>query len=538
MNRYFNITGPNRERENFSLESLKRVDCEAIDNMIEQGRYFTICSPKQSGKTTLLLALQKKINDEGKYRCLYCNVEPAQIAGNDVECGVRLILGRLAEQAQMLFQDSWPYENFHAIMERVGAEGALIAFFERWRSQQSSQLPLILILDGIDLLNGKTLASVLRQLRTGQIHGPEHFLQTVIFCGVRDIRDVDIEVGDRKYLIGRSGSDIREKAIVLYNFTQNEIRELCEQYTAETGQAFQENAYPRVYALTGGRPWLVNALLAEALYEMGFGRDVTKTITPGMIDAAKDHFIARQDAYLDQLAAKLSNPSVRTTLFPILTGGGWKQKPPQEDLEYLEDLELIRRSPATGWGITNAMYREIIPKVMGRSLKDELIHVVDRNSFLKPNGRLDFHSMVEVYRKTYCAYFLAWGRRYDLEGVLAQILLFAFLHYVLGDRGRMECDYALGTGRVDICVGWGYSLESGERREERFVVEIRLFDKTKSHEAAVRFGVEQTAAYAQPRQAHETYLVILDEDESKTWYDRLFEEEHVHNGMQVHVYGL
>jgi hypothetical protein len=240
---------------------------------------------------------------------------------------------------------------------------------------------------------------------------------------------------------------------------------------------------------------------------------------------------------MEQLARKLAEPSVRATLFPILVGGGWKKTPPQEDLDYLEDLELITKS-AGGWGVTNALYREIIPKVMGRNLKDELVHVVDRARFLKPDGRLDFRGIVQFYQKLYCDYFLTWGRRYDLIGALAQILLHTFLHYVLGDRGRMECDYALSTGCVDISAGWGYSVEGGERREERFVVELRLFDITKSHELIVRNGVTHVTEYARPRQANEVYLLVLDEDESKTWYDRLFQEEHVYKDTPVHVYGL
>ncbi|MDR1978260.1 MAG: hypothetical protein LBQ42_05955 [Synergistaceae bacterium] len=485
-----------------------------------------------------MLALKKKLNAEGKYRCLYCNVEGAQVADNDTERGLRLILSRIAQEVEFEFQDFWPYQNYASILEHAGADGALVSLFERWLyKEQPPKPPIVLLLDGVDILRGKTLASVLRQLRTGQIGSPRIFPQSVILSGARDVRDSDIEIDKDEYLIGRAGSDIRDRSIVLYNFTQGEIKELCDQYTADTGQIFQENVYPRIYSLTGGRPWLVNVLLCEAIYEMGFGNDVSKPITFGMIDAAKDHFIARQDIYMDQLAVKLSSRSVRDTLFPILIGGRWEKKPLQEDLDYLEDLELIKKSPS-GWGIPNAIYREIIPKVMGRNLKEELPHIVDRTKFLKPDRRLDFRGMLQFYQRLYCDYFLAWGRRYDLQGVLAQILLHTFLHYVLGERGRMECDYALSTGCVDISVGWGYSLESGERREERFVVEIRLFDKTKSHEAVVRHGVAQVAAYAKPRQPYEVYLLILDEDDSKTWYDRLFEEEHVYEEMPVHVYGL
>jgi predicted AAA+ superfamily ATPase len=536
--RYFNIAGPNRELDNFSLDPLKRIEYQSIETLIARGQNFSVCSSRQSGKTTFLLALKKRLNREGRYRCLYCNVEAAQVAGNDTERGIKLVLNRLAQEVEFEFQDFWPYQNFAPILEHTGADGALVALFERWLyKEQPAKPPIVLLLDGIDLLRGGTLVSVLRQLRTGQISSPRLFPQSVVLSGVRDVRDSDIDIGGDEILRGRSGSDIRERSIVLSNFTQNEVKELCEQYAAESKQTFQEYAYSRLFALTGGRPWLVNALLCEALYEMGFGRDVSRPISFGMIDAAKDHFIARQEIYMNQLAVKLSPPSVRETLFPILVGGGWKKKPLQEDLDYLEDLELIQRS-ATGWGIPNAIYRELIPKVMGMSLKDELVHIVDRNQFLKPDKRLDFQNIVYAFQRLYCDHFLEWGRRYDLEGVLAQILLQTFLHYVLGDRGRMECDYALSTGRVDISVGWGYTLENGERREERFVVEIALFDITKSHEAVVRSGVAQVVSYAKPRQAHEVYLIILDEDDSKTWYDRLFQEEHTHDGMLVHVYGL
>ena len=538
VKRYFNISGPNREYH-FGLDPLTRIDYRYVETMIERGRFFSICSARQSGKTTLLLAIKKKLNEEGKYRCIYCNVEAAQVAGNDTRSGMQTILSRIAQEAEFEFQDSWPNDNFPSILEHYGADSALVAFFERWlfKDKQAKKLPIVLLLDCIDLLSGKTLVSVLRQLRTGQIYSPELFPQTVILCGARDVRDSDISIGEDEFLIGRGGSDIRENTVVLYNFTQGEIKELCDQYTAESGQNFQENAYPRLYSLTGGRPWLVNAILCEAIYEMGFGNDVSKIITFGMIDAAKDHFINRQDYYMEQLAHKLRAPRIRETIFPILAGGNWAKNPAPEDLDYLEDLELIKKFPS-GWGITNAVYRELIPKVIGRNLKDELVHVVDRTKFLKPDGRLDFRSMVQFYQRIYCDYFLAWGRRYELEGVLAQILLHAFLHYAVGDRGRMECDYALSTGRMDISVGWGYSLESGERREERFVVELRLFDSTKSHEAVVRQGVAQVVEYAKPRQPHDVYLIILDEDQSKTWYDRLFQEEHVFKDVPVHVYGL
>jgi hypothetical protein len=538
MTRYFNITGPNRDPHHFGLDPLKRVNYPLIETSIARGRCFSLCSPRQSGKTTLLLALKKKLNGGGKYRCLYCNVEAAQAAGNDVERGVRLILNRIAQEAAFDFGDLWPRQNFVSILGEAGPDGALVTFFENWLYRdQPAKLPIVLFLDGVDLLRGRTLASVLRQLRTGQINSPRLFPQSVVLSSVRDVRDNDIDIGNGQFITGRSGSDVRESSIVLYNFTQSEIKELCGQYTAETGHAFQENVYSHLYILTGGRPWLVNALLCEALYEMGLAATPSRALTSGMIDVAKEHFLERQNSYMEQLEEKLSSPGVRETLFPILIGGTWEKRPTQGNLDYLKDLELIQKS-SFGWNVTNALYRELIPKVMGMGLRDELAHLVDRARFLRPDGRLDFKEMIRFYQKLFCDNFLRWGRRYDLEGVLAQVLLHAFLRYILGNRGHMECDYALSTGRIDIGVTWSYSLENGEREDERVIFEIRLFDITKSHDTVVRTGVAQVVEYAKLKRPHDVYLLILDEDETKTWYDRLFQEEYVHDGIAVHVYGL
>ena len=49
--------------------------------------------------------------------------------------------------------------------------------------------PLVLLLDEVDSLVGDTLISLLRQIRAGYPDRPHAFPQTVLLCGVRDVRD-------------------------------------------------------------------------------------------------------------------------------------------------------------------------------------------------------------------------------------------------------------------------------------------------------------------------------------------------------------
>lgn len=53
---------------------------KSIAILIREKKYFVLHAPRQTGKTTCLLALADHLNQEGKYACVYTNVETAQAA--------------------------------------------------------------------------------------------------------------------------------------------------------------------------------------------------------------------------------------------------------------------------------------------------------------------------------------------------------------------------------------------------------------------------------------------------------------------------
>ena len=53
----------------------------------------------------------------------------------------------------------------------------------------------MLLIDEIDALIGDSLLAVLRQLRAGYVRRPAGFPQSVVLCGVRDVRDYRIHSG-------------------------------------------------------------------------------------------------------------------------------------------------------------------------------------------------------------------------------------------------------------------------------------------------------------------------------------------------------
>jgi len=178
---------------------------------------------------------------------------------------------------------------------------------------------MVLMLDEVDALVGDTLISLLRQVRSGYDKRPAQFPQTIILCGVRDVRDYRIHSGtDRAIITGGSAFNIKARSLRLGDLKQAEIEALYHQHTAETGQSFEPAVFTAVWDLTRGQPWLVNALGYETCFEMKEHRDRSRPITAEMIFAAKEELILRRETHLDQLSDKLQEERVRRVIEPTL----------------------------------------------------------------------------------------------------------------------------------------------------------------------------------------------------------------------------
>ncbi len=66
--RFFNTEGPVRPDRHYSLPPLRRWNLEAVMALIDQEKYFLLHAPRQTGKTSCLLALMDHLNREGLWR--------------------------------------------------------------------------------------------------------------------------------------------------------------------------------------------------------------------------------------------------------------------------------------------------------------------------------------------------------------------------------------------------------------------------------------------------------------------------------------
>ena len=536
--KFFNTAGPVNNKKHYCLQPLERFDFTQILSLIEQEKYFVLHAPRQTGKTSCLFALMERLNSEGKYKCLYINVEAAQSAREDVNRGIKTILSELGTGAEHYLKDCFIDENWQSILEKHGGDNALNKMLSSWAD--SSTKPVVLLIDEIDSLIGDTLISVLRQIRAGYSKRPHSFPQTIILCGVRDVRDYRIHsTRDKAIITGGSAFNIKAKSLRLEDFNKKEIKTLYLQHSKETGQVFIPDTFDLAWDLTQGQPWLVNALAYEVCFEMKDGRDRTRPITTKMIDQAKENIISRRETHIDQLMDKLREERVRQIIGPVLAGGKALEKISLDDLYYVRDLGLINIDGQVR--IANKIYQEVIPRELIYST--QVMISEDTKWYVRKDGRLHMDNLLEKFQEFFREHSEHWVERFDYKEAGPQLLMQAFLQRIVNSGGRIEREYGLGRMRTDLLVIWPFGdrhIESmsnfPKRKPQKIVIELKILYK--SLKKTIEDGLEQTASYMDKCGSHEGHLIIFDRDISKSWDEKIFKRKKAWNEKEIIIWGL
>ena len=525
--RFFNTAGPVNPDLHYCLPPLERFDLQQIMGLIQQQKYFVLHAPRQVGKTTFLLALADYLNQSGQYTALYVNVEAAQTAREDVARGMRVILAEASNRARQLLGDTWLAEHWLAILQATGGDMALNQLLTQWAERNPQ--PIILLIDEIDTLVSDTLISVLRQLRSGYDKRPAAFPQSVVLCGVRDVRDYRIYSSEgREMITGGSAFNIKAESLRMGDFTYDEVTRLYQQHTEATGQVFTPEAIALAWELTQGQPWLVNALAYEVTSKLA--RDHAVAITPDLIMAAKENLIQRRETHLDQLIHKLQEERVQRVISPILAGNTTPENIPTDDILYLRDLGLIRGEPGEHLTIANPIYQEIIPRELTFSTQLTITH--QTAWYVTADGRLDFVQLLGAFQQFFREHSEHWVERFAYKEAGPQLLLQAFLQRVVNGGGRIEREYGLGKRRTDLAVFWPY----GAGQMQKVVLELKLWRG--SREQTMAQGVAQTAVYMDKIGTAEAHLVIFDRRPDVPWEEKIFQHTDESTGRTIMVWGM
>jgi hypothetical protein len=427
-----------------------------LGRLIEQANYFVVYAPRQTGKSTAMLALGEQLTAAGKFTAVMVSIEVGQPFSSDVGKAEQAILGSWRRAIEDRLPEALHPKKWASSKPGQGIQGAL----RSWA--KTSSRPLVILIDEIDAVRDEALLSILRQLRDGFPDRPKNFPHSIGLIGLRDVRDYKIASGGSDNLQTSSPFNIKVGSFTLRNFNAEEVAELYAQHTAETGQVFMEDAVQLAFELTQGQPWLVNALAKEIVEVIA--TDPTVAITIEHFQMAKETLIRRKDTHLDSLAERLREERVRRVMEPMMAGQELELTA-DDDRDFLVDLGLLRRANEGGLVIANPIYQEILPRVLAQGPQDSLPSISP--TWLTTTGALD----IDALREAFMSFWLQHGEPLlnsaAYHEIAPHLVLMAFLHRVVNGGGTLEREYAIGRDRMDLCLRYGAVILGIEIKVQR-----------------------------------------------------------------------
>jgi hypothetical protein len=490
--RYFNTGGVCFPEKHYMLPPEPRLPGARV--LIDQWQYFVVHAPRQTGKTTTLLTLARRLTAEGRHAALTVSCEQAAEVGDDIGAASAEILDAIRNAAErMLPSQLRPAEPWPEAPPGSRIFNAL----QDWAL--SCPLPVVLFFDEIDSLHGRVLRSLLHQIRNGHQYRANAFPASVVLCGMRELRDYKAAAGgDPGRLGGPSPFNVSVKSVRIGDFTADEVAALYGQHTAETGQEFTPEAIERAFGYTQGQPWLVNALASEITHEMAVPHHVP--VTAGHVDAAKERLIAARRTHLGSLADRLRDPRVKRVIEPLIAGTLPDINAAfDDDVAYTQDLGLIAQGNPVR--VANPIYREVIIRELGAGL--ERVLTVDKRWFILPDGRLDFARILEEFA-AFWAEHEGWLGGLDYPEVAMQVMFMMYLQRIVNGGGFVDREYGVGSGRIDLLIRKPY----GDHQVQREAIELKVWHPGGSDPLPV--GLRQLDRYLAQLGLDAGTLIIFD----------------------------
>lgn len=531
--KFFNTAGPIKPDIHYNIDPLTRIDTEEVMSLVRQEKYFVLHAPRQTGKTSCLMALRNFINAGTEFYAIYANVEAAQALRGNVNEVNRSVASVIAEEAALAFANNLPIKMLHQIDREENASNLLATYLRRLSAAYDR--PLVVMLDEIDTLVGDALVSILRQIRSGYGNRPKNFPISIILCGIRDVRDYRIHTASQEIITGGSAFNIKAESLRLGNFSAKEIHQLYMQHTAATGQEFDPECFPLIWNATEGQPWLVNALGYEVTRKMVENRDLSVRIIPEMIYRAQENIIYRRETHIDILIDKLREPRVRRVIAPMLAGEMTDDTCEilDDDIQYVIDMGLVVRDKPLR--IANAIYREIIPRELTWSRQQTLTQ--QSAWYIRADNSIDTEKLLVDFQQFFRENADSWIERFDYKESGPQLLLQAFLQRVVNGGGYIDREYGFGRGRTDLLIrkpltdGYGGPIQ-------RIVLELKI-KRGQAIETLIAEGLKQTAGYMDKcGDVREGHFILFNRDKGISWDEKIWHRQETFGGYDIMVWGM
>jgi len=192
-----------------------------------------------------------------------------------------------------------------------------------------------------------------------------------------------------------------------------------------------------------------------------------------------------------------------------------------DDLSYVLGLGLVRVERGE-LQIANPIYHEVIPRAL--TWPQQISMHQSTEWYVRPGGALDVPKLMVAWQAFWRedGYLAAEGFGYREAG--PHLMLMAFLQRIVNGGGRVEREYGLGRGALDLMIFW---------KGERHAIEVKIRRDTETEAKAL----DQVARYLDRSGLGEGWLLMFDLRKEVAWTDKLFVREVEHEGKRICIVG-
>lgn len=311
MERYFNITGCCNPQEHYMVNLDSRL--AQIKKMIDRGQYFCINRGRQYGKTTILGALEKYL--ENDYIVVSMDFQGLSTENFKTEMTfVKAFTSAFLETLE--FSD---YQNaFKSAKENLIAITDMTDLFRKlFYVFKSIEKKFVLIIDEVDQAsNNQVFLDFLALLRMNYLKRHKRItFQSVILAGVHDIRNLRQKIRPDAEHRHNSPWNIASSFNVDMSFSPQDIAGMLEQYENDyhTGMDIKKISQ-LIYDYTSGYPVLVTEFCKIMNESVGWSEQ-------GVIEANKQILIKKTPLFESLIGKLEDNEFLRKLLYGILFKG-------------------------------------------------------------------------------------------------------------------------------------------------------------------------------------------------------------------------
>jgi len=456
---------------------------------VQQGRYFTLFAPRQSGKTTYFQLLLTGLQQEG--------FTPIWISFESLKT---VTLTRFYEALSYKLHDA--FIKFNIQPQVTIRDQVELAQFLRQEHLTSTRL--VLIIDEFEGIPDAVLGEVMHLFREIYHQKELYALHSLILVGVSSMAEL--------VLTTASPFNVAEELQVSY-FTLAEVHDLISQYVSESGQPFEPAVIQAIYDNSHGQPGLVNAL---CLYL------VTKVVPDKSQPITMNHFYQTLQAFLTKrLDKNMLNIVQKARQKQMLMLKILFQPEPlifsvyDADMAWLQAHGVI--DEVEGYAdVTVPLYKKVLLTAFRPLANGEARHYLTSAhetiaQYLTVTGGLNVNQLLAAYR--------AYIRRRGFQAFDTENLRESAWHYSLDGfitffisqlGGQTYIEVPSGRGRIDILIRY---------QAQSYIIETKIF----SNETHFKQGKAQLAAYLQSEGLAEGCYVVF--SSLHTEADELFTEE-------------